>query len=1034
MTRFSAGLLLSTLAFFLAIGSGCAKRSEPSASSTEKSPSKYDLGGKGGEGTTPPGDGKRDEKSPSTWKRAGSQAHAARISIGDKEHLPLRGMQMNVRIDGFRARVVIDGYFENDRDRSYEGNFQLRLPDDATPYFFAFGETRWTKPSASELRANAYLSQDEQRKMTLLPREMMEARAATWVAPKEARMVPKDKAAFAFTETVRRQIDPALLEWAGAGVFNARVFPLTPHKIHRVVIGYDVNLVRAGNDFEYRLELPDAGDYAPPHVVIDVASTSPAIDPAAAGKAATVVDGGRSFTHLEDPQDKVFTFRFSKLGNPLLVGVDPQIPQAARFAANVTADLPASKNGPAPLEDRALFALDTSLSSNPDRFNVFLKLLHATLTNNRVGPGAIKKFNVLFFNVETTWWKNDWVDNTKENVDELLAQANTLVLEGATDIGGAISACARPAWALAPATNADRWTTFLLSDGAATWGESDRNVIAHTLTTARRGPIFAYNTGIAGTDTAALAQLTRDAGGAMFSVVGEDEVGSASTAHKLRPYKLLSVSAGTGTEDVMIAGRPRYLYPGQPLFVVGRGTPAATAALSVEVESPTTGKPVTVALKLAPAQSSMLAVRAYGQVATNGLEEMGKSTELIAKSYAIHHRVAGETCSLVMLESDADYQRFNIKPEHEADVVATVLASATAARAELQLRESLGDPKAYMKRWLDDLKDKPGVTLRAPFSDDFMHAVERMPSESFLVRPRPLEVKARSRDAIGSGDFLAQLAKPGGLEYEMVSTEATTRREKLGPADALKSMSSLVEQTPGDGILARDVGFTAMELGLPEHAFFLFRRVADARPWEPQSYKAMADVLAKMGMADLAILYYEVSLQGNWDSRFGEFHRIAAIDYARFLRRIDKGELKTSVPDFAKTRLAAMDKEVNLDGADLVIVITWNTDNSDVDLHVTEPGGEDCYYANRKTKHGGELTTDVTQGYGPEMYVMKKGRPGTYKIRAHYFARQRNRASACTKVYAEVIEKWGTPDERVTERTVTLAEGKQMHDVLDVKR
>ena len=81
-----------------------------------------------------------------------------------------------------------------------------------------------------------------------------------------------------------------------------------------------------------------------------------------------------------------------------------------------------------------------------------------------------------------------------------------------------------------------------------------------------------------------------------------------------------------------------------------------------------------------------------------------------------------------------------------------------------------------------------------------------------------------------------------------------------------------------------------------------------------------------------------------------------------------------------------------------------------------------------------ELTTDVTQGYGPEMYVMKQAKGGSYAIRAHYFAQQRNRASARTKVYAEVIESWGTPQERLTEKTVTLAEGLQIHDIMVVKR
>ena len=80
------------------------------------------------------------------------------------------------------------------------------------------------------------------------------------------------------------------------------------------------------------------------------------------------------------------------------------------------------------------------------------------------------------------------------------------------------------------------------------------------------------------------------------------------------------------------------------------------------------------------------------------------------------------------------------------------------------------------------------------------------------------------------------------------------------------------------------------------------------------------------------------------------------------------------------------------------------------------------------------LTHDVTQGYGPEMYVLRSAPTGTYAIRAHYFASDRNRASARTKVYATVFEDWGSKDEKVHDQVVTLATGKEAHDILTVER
>jgi uncharacterized protein YfaP (DUF2135 family) len=178
---------------------------------------------------------------------------------------------------------------------------------------------------------------------------------------------------------------------------------------------------------------------------------------------------------------------------------------------------------------------------------------------------------------------------------------------------------------------------------------------------------------------------------------------------------------------------------------------------------------------------------------------------------------------------------------------------------------------------------------------------------------------------------------------------------------------------------------------------------------------------------------YEVGLMGDWDARFGDVKEIVKLEYVRFLRALLRGDPKTSVPDYARTRLASLTEEVTA-RADLVVMITWNTDGTDVDLHVTEPSGEECFYQHRTTRSGGALTKDVTQGYGPEMYVAKSAPHGTFRVRAHYFASNRNRASARTKVYATVIENWGTPEERATEKVVTLIEGKEFHDVMTVTR
>jgi len=94
------------------------------------------------------------------------------------------------------------------------------------------------------------------------------------------------------------------------------------------------------------------------------------------------------------------------------------------------------------------------------------------------------------------------------------------------------------------------------------------------------------------------------------------------------------------------------------------------------------------------------------------------------------------------------------------------------------------------------------------------------------------------------------------------------------------------------------------------------------------------------------------------------------------------------------------------------IVLMWDTDRTDVDLHVTEPTGEVCFYGNRNSKIGGSLDVDVTNGYGPEVYTLAAPTKGVYKISVQYFSDNGNPQTGL-KVY--VVMNEGTPNEVIKE-------------------
>jgi hypothetical protein len=78
----------------------------------------------------------------------------------------------------------------------------------------------------------------------------------------------------------------------------------------------------------------------------------------------------------------------------------------------------------------------------------------------------------------------------------------------------------------------------------------------------------------------------------------------------------------------------------------------------------------------------------------------------------------------------------------------------------------------------------------------------------------------------------------------------------------------------------------------------------------------------------------------------------------------------------------------------LFSTLKWDTDGTDVDLHLVGPDGTDCYFDNKQTPWGGILDIDDVNGRGPEhitIPVLKQ--MGTYRLYAHYYDPKGNGSS-----------------------------------------
>jgi uncharacterized protein YfaP (DUF2135 family) len=70
------------------------------------------------------------------------------------------------------------------------------------------------------------------------------------------------------------------------------------------------------------------------------------------------------------------------------------------------------------------------------------------------------------------------------------------------------------------------------------------------------------------------------------------------------------------------------------------------------------------------------------------------------------------------------------------------------------------------------------------------------------------------------------------------------------------------------------------------------------------------------------------------------------------------------------------------------VVLTWNTDNNDLDMHVWSPNGEHAYFDELDAIPGCNLDLDDTDGYGPETFICETNNieNGQWTVKVRYFA------------------------------------------------
>jgi uncharacterized protein YfaP (DUF2135 family) len=98
------------------------------------------------------------------------------------------------------------------------------------------------------------------------------------------------------------------------------------------------------------------------------------------------------------------------------------------------------------------------------------------------------------------------------------------------------------------------------------------------------------------------------------------------------------------------------------------------------------------------------------------------------------------------------------------------------------------------------------------------------------------------------------------------------------------------------------------------------------------------------------------------------------------------------------------------------VVLSWSTDQTDLDLHVLMPDGQHCFYGNRVLDNGAALDVDVTSGYGPEIFESPVAERGRYYVYVNYYGGEgmaaTGKPATITVATITVIENENTVNEK----------------------
>ncbi|SDX46638.1 VIT domain-containing protein [Lysobacter enzymogenes] len=920
---------------------------------------------------------------------------------GAETPIRLESAQIDAELSGGLAHTAIELVFRNPNHRALEGELQFPLRDGQQIDGFALDIDGKLRPAVP---------------------------------------VPKDKGRAVFEQIERRGVDPALLERTAGNQFKLRIYPIPAQGTRRVRLELREALRRDGGRWRFELPLAFAADAGRFDLQLRSAE-QPQAEGLSGDARIDKAKGGYRLSLARAPAGGALALSVPAAAKPRTYVQD--YAGERYFLAEVP--LP-GVSAPRPLPAAVGLLWDSSASGRKrdhaselallDRYfrragNVEVSLIR--LRDRAEAPRAFRVAN------------GDW--------SALRRELDSTVYDGASAAGG---------WT----PRADIGEYLLVGDGLFNFGAEGFPKLG------AQQRLYALNSAGANADAVRLSALAQGAGGRLVSWQRAGELDRAAAELLEQGPSLTGIDA-LGADQVIAAAS--FAQDGM-LRIAGR-LRDGRAELTVHLRDGDIVRTERVAVDADSAPSAFPA-RLWANWSIAALEaEPELNRAAIARLGQRFGVVTGET-SLIVLDSLADYVRYDIAPpdgqdeflrlkavqagERDSTRKASLdrVAGLYARRIEWWQRDwpksalppppkpagaiagnELARRRAQSERYASDVADAAGVApvaaMAPPPAPAPVAEAQALALESIVVTGSRMDKSEAESDG-GAGARRATIAlqpwqpdspyarrlraAPAELVYRLYLDErdshaastafyldvADVLEEKGQHALALRVLSNLAELDLENRHILRVLGYRLLQANEPALALPVFERVLSLAEEEPQSFRDLGLAYAAAGQYQRAVDHlYEVA-QRDWDARFPGIEEIALAEL---------NAIAAAHP--GQTDLSRVDPRLRRNlPLGLRAVLSWDSDNSDMDLWVTDPNGEKCYYGHKLTYQGGRITDDFTGGYGPEEFSLRTPKPGKYKVEANFFGDRQQLVTGATTLQLWLSTGFGGAGQ--VDRKVTL--------------